>query len=280
MASSLPSPQISNPSNPRPFLSLPDVIRERIYFYVLTIDIDPGSPWITPTSTIRKVSTWNPDKYKLLPISKARPSSLSILATCRTILVEAFHLWYKNNTLNFCSPQDLVDFLYSCGLPRAQEIRSIRLDLSVGEWIHEKARYSLGSLVRLEKLIFVFNAWTSCNHETTNWVLSRRPKILGRLGPLQDVTFTDPSEERMMIKWQTGGCPANLKFGISDAARYKMDEWREKLMTTKSSKSPRSAPPMVDLFARLRLRNQRGKDTIDREWEEDFSYAPDIDGLT
>lgn len=280
MSSSSPSPLILDPSTQRPFLSLPDVIRERIYFYVLTIDVDPGSPWITPTSTIRKVSAFHPDKYKILPISKARPSSLAILATCRTILVEAFHLWYKNNTLNFRSSGDLLDFLYSCHLPRAQKIRSIRLDLPVDDWNHEKARYILGSLVRLEKLVFVVNAWNYCNHSKTYWSQKYRPKILDRLGPLQDVTFTDPSEEIMMIKWQARGCPADHKFGIPDAAKFRMDEWREKMMTTDPSKSPKILPPMVDLFARLRLRDQRRKDIVDQKCEEDLSYAPDTGGVT
>lgn len=49
----MPSSVSFTTSDPRPFLSLPDVIRERIYFFVLTPDLDPRTPWITPLPILR-----------------------------------------------------------------------------------------------------------------------------------------------------------------------------------------------------------------------------------
>ena len=103
-------------------------------------------------------------------IAHAAPRGcLAILATCRTILLEAFHTWYKNNTFNFARSQDIVSFLTSISGARANEIRAVRLDLSWEDWNDGKAGHALSRLRRLESLVFVYNN-RLCRYTSPNFV--------------------------------------------------------------------------------------------------------------
>ncbi|KAL8722971.1 MAG: hypothetical protein Q9225_000664 [Loekoesia sp. 1 TL-2023] len=293
MSSSPPSQApTSKTSTARPFLSLPDVIRERIYFFVLTVDVDPRTPWITPlpssrytpkhlplyppepdcnlhnvSGSVRKKRRRRMRAWEIAARAAAPASCLAILVTCRTILLEAFHLWYRNNTLNFAASEDLRDFLASIGPVRANEIRSIRLDLPALDWDDPKAGYGLGRLLGLEKLIFVYNDYSPGDTKPKNIPY---PKIISRLRGLQQVAFVDPEDPKPMpMLW-------GLHYGMTKCVRIRMDELREKMVAKR--KKPRCAPPMVDLFNRLRIVDQKRKGTDAWEWEEGLSYAPEIDG--
>ncbi|KAL8729530.1 MAG: hypothetical protein Q9181_004975 [Wetmoreana brouardii] len=300
MASSITvTPPASKPSTPRPFLSLPDVIRERICYFVLTPYLDPNHPWITPLPRHRQI----PRNLQPLPMLEpnydlnhpsksvrkkqrrrirayerikeeayaaaravAPNTCLAILATCRTILLEAFHIFYKNNTFNFTRSEDLTEFLTSIGRVRANEIRSVRLELPGQDWADTKAQFALSRLLRLEKLIFVYNCLVS--PFLTKPQLISYPEIISHLRGLRDVTFVDP--ETTEIDWY------GLRPGMTPPVRLRMDELRLKMMT--ATKKPRQMPPMMDLFGRLRAKDQTKKDMEGWKWEEGLSYAPEIDG--
>lgn len=60
---------------------------------------------------------------------------------------------------------------------------------------------ALGRLVRLEKLIFVFNDWSPVASDSDWGYMHCWLRILGRLAPLHDIPFANPDEETRMIKW-------------------------------------------------------------------------------
>lgn len=196
----------------------------------------------------------------------APSSCLAILATCRTILLEAFHLWYKNNTLNFFRSEDLSDFLVSIGRVRANEIRNIRLDLPAGDWDDPKATHVLGNLLRLETLVFVYNDYSPTFCTKPSFI--GYPKIISRLRDLQQVTFLEPENPKTT--------PWGQVQGMTPCVKTRMDELREKMIGKR--KKPKAVPPMMDLFNRLRIEDQRGKATAGWDWDESSSYAPEIDG--
>ena len=284
------------PSTTRPFLSLPDVIRERIYFFVLTPGLDPQTPWITPLPILRHTPKELPllppvpdcsldsvsksvrkkrrrrmrayEKVKrdaILAVQEAAPSTcLAILATCRTILLEAFHIWYKYNTLNFTRVEDLKAFLFSIGRARQNEIRSIRLDLPGLEWDDNKARFALSRLLRLESLTFVYNAFSAPWLTHTRYISS--PKIINSLRGLRNVTFVNPDNP---ISDATG-----YTQGMSVSVMIRMEQLRQELVSP--PKRPKEAPPMIDLFSSLRVKDQSANGAEQWAWDEGLSYAPDI----
>lgn len=293
MASSVSSPQALSQSNCRPFLSLPDVIRERIYDFVLTIDVDPTAPWITPLPTPRrlhlpalprepnrdlfmasksvrkkrrrKIRQFESIETERAMILRAAPHSrLAILATCRTILLEAFHIWYKSNTFNFARSWDVFSFLTSISSVRANEIRAVRLDLPWEDYDDPKAGQALRRLSRLETVIFVYR---SHYFNPSGPQFISYPRIVSHLQGLRDVTFVDPPS--------SGRSVLGMVLGMGKSHRLKLDQLREKMMVTK--KNPRRAPPMMDLFSRLKQLDQSESDRACWKWNEDSAYAPEID---
>ncbi|KAL9002283.1 MAG: hypothetical protein Q9188_004777 [Gyalolechia gomerana] len=292
------SAQTSKNPNTRPFLTLPDVIRERIYFFVLTVEVDPCAPWITPLPSSRQIPKHLPgllpepdcnlnnvsmsvrkkrrrrrrafesiNQKTILAAQAVAPSScLAILATCRTVLLEAFHLWYRNNTLNFCKSEDLRDFLASIGRVRANEIRSIRLDLPACDWDDPKAAHVLRSLLRLETLVFIYNDY-SPSFPTKSQNIAY-PKIISHLRELQNVTFLDPENPKTT--------PWGQAQGMTACVAVRMAGLRENMMAKR--KKPKAAPPMMDLFNRLRIVDQKRKGSASGCWEEGLSYAPEVNG--
>ncbi len=255
----------SNDPNLRSFLTLPDVIRERIYYFTLVVEeVDPRGefdPWVTPLppsrripkhlpglppkpdSTLENVSkrvrkkrrrrlrAWEQRKRDITTQAQgaaASPRSLALLQTCRTILLEAFHIWYKYNTLNFCHSDDLYDFLVAIGRARANEIRSIRLDLPSSEWDYSpKAKYALEGLVKLESLTFIYNDMLSSYiglHSVHN---IGYPKIISQLRGLKEVKFKDPeTDDGQKRLWEARG----YKMGMSVGVRARMEELGGKMI--------------------------------------------------
>ena len=216
----------------RPFLSLPNEIRERIYGYALTVNVDDPKPWISPLGN------------ELRP-EPARSSCLAILVTCRQILLEAFHVFYVFNTFNFNHPHHLCDFLKAIGPVRANEIRSIRCSFKLDASKNTAARYALSKLARLEKLAFQYDNEEPSDNPGSVW----RPYVIHKdfcshkeftkINGLREVSFilmydTEPSR--------------------SDKARMEM--YRD-LMIKPNPKLRKTIPDMVDLFVRLKIRKQR-----------------------
>ncbi|KAL9022689.1 MAG: hypothetical protein Q9185_000118 [Variospora sp. 1 TL-2023] len=292
---------------PTSFLSLPDVIRERIYHYVLTIDVPSSSPWITPLPPSRRTAHYLPNvpakpDADLVHVSKrvrkkrrrrlraweqvkesmrapTPPSSLAIIETCRTILLEAFHIWYKHNTFNFRRADDLYAFLASISRARAIEVRSIRLDLPPRDWADAKAKNALRGLVRLERLVFVYTDLLRVYHARDSLKTIGFPKIISQLRGLREVTFMDPNSSELVQEWVDRGFPAGFPAGMSEGVRLRMEELGRK-MVAEGEKPRLPAPPMVDLFARLKVKDQSKKDTASWAWKENLSYAPEVDGAS
>ncbi|KAL8860015.1 MAG: hypothetical protein Q9178_003564 [Gyalolechia marmorata] len=296
MSSSISSHQAPPLASCRPFLALPDVIRERIYFYVLTIDVYPSAPWITPLPPLRRLVLpalpSEPNRDLLVAsksvrkkrrrkirafvsidterasIVKAAPHpSLAILATCRTILLEAFHVWYKNNTFNFDRSQDLVAFLGSIGRVRANEIRAVRLDIPARDWHDQKAMQALLRLLRLEMVIFVFND-VMFNHTNPNYISD--PEIIRNLRGLREVNFVDPPGLKTSLE--------GSKQVIGPGQKLRTDRLREKMVAKR--KRARLAPPMMDLFGRSKTIGHSKNGGTHWKWEDDSAYAPEVDNGT
>lgn len=270
-----------------PFISIPDVVRERIYAYVLTVNVPESAPWISPLPAL----THARNKFlvtlsKLPPISephvtrrknrrkkeaalrrkkealRARkeeeafynagpptaPSCLAILATCRQILLEAFHMWYQHNTLNFTRSGDLYTFVLSIGPIRANEIRSIRLDnLPQQDYYNSQAKYALGRLLRLERLVIAQNLEGQGIYPNY-YVL---PKLVKDLRGLKEVEVVVPRQHSDVVLVSTW-----------------IEDIKEKLM--RPHVGSRKPPDMMDLFSRLKVETKK------TEWDENSAYAPDV----
>ncbi|KAL8842128.1 MAG: hypothetical protein Q9205_000522 [Flavoplaca limonia] len=284
--------QAQRESDCRPFLSLPDVIRERIYVFVLTVHVDPATSWITPLPAIRRVQLPplppEPNRDLLVAsksvrkkrrrkirqfesieneraaIAHAAPRGcLAILATCRTILLEAFHIWYKNNTFNFARSQDIVSFLTSISGARANEIRAVRLDLSWEDWNDGKAGHALSRLRRLESLTFVYNG-RPVSFISPNSI--RYPRIISNLRGLQEVIIVDPAAVDSQVE--------GMWHWMGPCQKLRMGQLRERM--TAKEKRHKPTPPMMDLFSRLSVLDQKKNDCARWRWNEDSAYAPDI----
>ena len=260
------------------------MIRERIYAYVLTVDVPDAAPWISPLPALsharNKILSTLSKHEEPIPIDRltakrkkdrlrkeadhaarekealdniqlpAASSCLAILATCRQILLEAFHLWYKHNTLNFRRSEDLYTFLLSIGSVRANEIRSLRLDLPREDWYHPQAKFALGRLLRLENLMIASTRDSHLMAFSSSWV----PRLVKDLRGLKDVQVVT-SEGRSDMKWEMKGKLMSPRLGT------------------------RKAPEMVDLFGRLRMKQNRKRQVVREEQgecDERSIHAPDM----
>ncbi len=215
----------------RSFMSLPNEIRERICSYVLTVDVDDSSPWITPLS-----NDLRPEPEK--------SSCLAILATCRQILLEAFHAFYASNNFNFNHPNHLYDFLRAIGPVRANQIRSIRCSFRLAASENTAVRYALSRLTRLEKLSFHFDKEQPVDNDTGwgDYIISQDfcpAKEFAKFHRLRDVNF-------IMMN--------DIELDRTDKERMEM--YRDRL-TKPNLKKNKAMPEMVDLFVGLKMRKHR-----------------------
>jgi hypothetical protein len=91
--------------SPKTLFSLPGEVRMIIWRHVLVF---PGVITLVPNKR---------DAYQ--------QTVLQLLCICRSIKGEAFHLFYWHNTLRFCSPVALYQFLNTLNQRRRQAIQSI-----------------------------------------------------------------------------------------------------------------------------------------------------------
>lgn len=212
-------------------MSLPNELRERICSYVLTVDVDDPSPWITPLSNDLRPE---PEKF----------SCLAILATCRQILLEAFHAFYASNNFNFNHPNHLYDFLRAIGPVRANQIRSIRCSFRLAASENTAVRYALSRLTRLEKLSFHFDKEQPVDNDTGwgDYIISQDfcpAKEFAKFHRLRDVNF-------IMMN--------DIELDRTDKERMEM--YRDRL-TKPNLKKNKAMPEMVDLFVGLKMRKHR-----------------------
>ena len=99
-----------------PFLNLPPAIRGMVYRYIF----DQSQYHFHSHIGICTMS-----EAQFAVSGGHWPSCLSILQTCHQIYQEAFHIFYRYNTLHFLSTDDMKFCLKSMGHARRQEIRSI-----------------------------------------------------------------------------------------------------------------------------------------------------------
>ncbi len=218
-------------SKTRPFLSVPNEIRECIYDYVLTVNVDDGNPWVTPLNNA-------------LRLEPEKSSCLAILATCRQILFEAFHKFYESNTFNFNHPDHVCDFLTAIGPVRASEIRSVRCSFRLAAGDNTAARYALSRSMKLEKLAFQWDKKNLDDDQIVDWqdfivpdfCSARGFTILNGVREVNFIMMNDaepsPADEESMARY-----------------RYRM--------TKPNPNRPKTLPKMVDLFVGLKKRKQR-----------------------
>ena len=232
----------------RPFLSIPNEIRERIYDYVLTVNVDDGNPWVTPLNNA------------LRPEPK-KSSCLAILATCRQILFEAFHIFYGSNAFNFNHPDHVCDFLTSVGSVRASEIRFVRCSFRLAAGDNTAARHALSRLMKLENLAFQWDKKKLDDDLIVDW----RDFIVPDFCSAREFTkLNGVREVNFIMMNDTEPSPADKE----RMARYRYR------MTKPSPNRPKILPKMVDLFVGLKMRKQRDSAAarIKKKREDDVAY--------
>ena len=213
-------------STPRTFLSLPGEIRDRIYSFVLTVNVPDSSPWVT----VQK------DEPLLL---HQNHSCLAILVTCQQVLSEAFHLYYRNNTFNFLGATDLYHFMRAIGPARRNEIRSIWCGFALAEELEAESRATLFQLRRLQSLSFEYAVYDP------EWRCLRcRDGVFARFKGLREVDFVIRHGEPQQVH------------------KDQMLHFREMLTRPRA---PWKLPEYVDLFMLLKVRRQRGSATSKAE---------------
>lgn len=120
-------------------LPFPPEIRQRIYKYALQLPDcfkEPRYHYATPTSRSRTL--W-PVKQRSFhyPLSAGAPSpfDLSLLLVSKQTFMEAYHVFYRFNTIFFSSTDALLEFLQGIGYARRQELTDIGFD-----WVGEEAK--------------------------------------------------------------------------------------------------------------------------------------------
>lgn len=205
-------------STQRPFLTLPSEICNKIYSYVLTVDVPDSSPWV-------QVQEDEPQ----FPLPEH--SCLAILATCQQILSEAFHVYYQNNTLSFESITALCKFTRGIGPARRNEIQSVRCEFPLADDGQAKARAILFQLRGLQSLSFKYVAYDPA------WRYLRYPDgVFARFKGLREVDFIVDGEPGQVHKDQI--------------LHYRR-------MLTRP-RAPWKLPEYIDLFMGLKVRKQRG----------------------
>ena len=198
-------------------MDLPDVIREEICSYVLTCNVSETEPWITISNDIDR--------------PRGQPAScLAILATCRQLLLESFHIYYSQNMLNFKSASDLYGFMTSVSYARRAEIISVRCSFSLASKGLARERVTLRRLPRLRKLAFILpvsdgEPWNHCR------------TAFAKFSGVSEVTIIQD------------GTPSTWPISVRE--KY------IKQLTKPRPPGEHRLPPIVDLFARLKTRKAK-----------------------
>ena len=120
-------------------LPFPPEIRQRIYKYALHLPTcfkEPVYHYATPTSRSRTLWPVKRRSYNY-PLDAGEPSpfDLSLLLVSKQTFLEAYHVFYRFNTIFFANTDALLEFLQGIGYARRQELSDIGFD-----WIGEEAK--------------------------------------------------------------------------------------------------------------------------------------------
>ncbi len=139
-------------TRPRSLLSFPKEVLQKIYEYVLTVNVEDSKPYVVIKQ--RKCETCS---SKALECTSTTHSCLELLCCCRQILFDAFHIFYRKNTLEFASAYEMLQFCYAISTAKRNEITSVRCAFDLADQSSDQVRWYLQKCVSLEKLqFFVF----------------------------------------------------------------------------------------------------------------------------
>ena len=128
-------------------LPFPPEIRQRIYKYALQLPGCFKEPlYYDALPTSRSRSLW-PIKRQAFhyPLHAGAPSpfDLSLLLVSKQTFLEAYHVFYRFNTIFFASTDALLEFLQGIGYARRQELTDIGFDWVGEETTKAKATFRL-----------------------------------------------------------------------------------------------------------------------------------------
>lgn len=205
-------------TGPPSLLSFPQEVLEKIYEYVLTVDVEDTKPYVVIKHR-RCETCWS----RAVECTSTAHSCLELLSCCRQVLFDAFHIFYRNNTLQFSSAYEMSQFSYVISTAKRNEITSVRCAFDLADRSSDQARWYLQRCVRLEKLQFEVGA---------------RPH--GKVFR----TFRGLKEVEMNVEPVTYGRPSDQK--------VKVAYWKE-LLTRPRLAAP--TPECLDLFAVMKRKN-------------------------
>ena len=133
---------------PRSLLSLPKEVLHKIYEYVLTVSVEDSKPYIVVKHVRCETCS------RGFECTSTGHSCLELLCCCRQILFDAFHFFYRNNTLEFSSAYDVTQFFYAVSTAKRNEILSVRCAFDLAHKSSDQARGYLQRCIGLEKLQF------------------------------------------------------------------------------------------------------------------------------
>lgn len=133
-----------------PFLlSFPKEVLQKIYEYVLTVNVEDSKPYV-----VIKHHRCETCSSRTSECTNTTHSCLEILCCCRQFFFDAFHIFYRNNTLEFSSADDLRQFCYAISTAKKNEITSVRCAFDLAEYCSDQVRWYLQRCTSLEKLQF------------------------------------------------------------------------------------------------------------------------------
>lgn len=231
MAAPTPPALITPPS----LLSFPKEVLQKIYEYVLTVNVEDSKPYV-----VIRHHRCETCSSRTMECTRTTHSCLELLCCCRRILFDAFHIFYRQNTLEFSTAAELRQFCYAVSTAKRNEITSVRCAFDLAEHPSDPVRWYLQKCRSLEKL--QFEVHNRCH---------------GRVFR----NFRGLKEVEMNIKQD--------QFHRPPAEDPKLEYWKE-LLTRPRLQLP--APECLDLFA-----NMRKKSTA-KPKELSFGSRPPDDG--
>lgn len=203
---------------PPSLLSFPKEVLQKIYEYVLTVSVEDSKPYVVIKHHRCETCT-----NRTSECTRTTHSCLEILCCCRQILFDAFHIFYRQNTLEFSSAADLRQFGYAVGTAKRNEITSVRCAFDLAKHSSDPVRWYLQKCRSLEKLQF----------EVSNQAHGRVFRNFRGLKEVEMNIEQDP-------------------FRRLPAVDAKIEYWRE-LLTRPRLQVP--APECLDLFAGMKKKS-------------------------
>lgn len=203
----------------RSLLSFPKEVSQKIYEYVLTVNVEDSKPYV-----VIRHHRCEACSSRAVECTSTTHSCLEILCCCRQILFDAFHIFYRKNTLEFTSAHEFGRFCYAISTARRNEITSVRCAFDLADHSSDQVRWYLQRCINLEKLQFE--------------VLAQRHGKVFR-------TFRGLKEVEINVE-------TDLLYGQPPCEAGKVEYWKA-LLTRPRLQVPR--PACLDLFAGMNRKN-------------------------